>query len=287
MKRIIKILGIGFLLASCGSNYSHTTFLDVECPAMIIYMGNLMHLSDMSCAELETGNDTLSVYFGEFKQEGKPGYWIALFNRDNFISFEVRTPEELQEKGIIDIDFDNSTQKISFHVEHESENNQVKYNWLYKGKRSSNAYVEYISKALENGNKFPNIELQALTGKMISTDMFRGKYLVINWWATTCGPCKSEIPGLNQLVQKYKSHEEIVFLAICFDSKDRLQGFINEREFHYVQTLADDKTAELFGESFPKNLIVDPNGIIVYYSEGGNENTYLDIEKELIKSLKY
>ncbi len=108
---------------------------------------------------------------------------------------------------------------------------------------------------------------------------------MINWWATTCAPCRKEIPGLNKLVDKFNTNPDIEFLAIAFDEKSRLESFLNSQEFKYSQTLGDKKVSKIFGESFPKNIIVNPDGLIVYYSEGGHENKYMEIEKELLKQL--
>ncbi|WP_155960713.1 hypothetical protein [Flavobacterium daejeonense] len=52
-----------------------------------------------------------------------------------------------------------------------------------------------------------------------------------------------------------------------------------------MQTLGNNETAKLFGESFPKNIIINPKGITSFYSEGGNENMYINIEAELKRLL--
>lgn len=51
------------------------------------------------------------------------------------------------------------------------------------------------------------------------------------------------------------------------------------------KTCGSPNTHNTFGESFPKNLIVNPQGMISYYSEGGHENKYLDIDNELKKQM--
>ena len=53
-----------------------------------------------------------------------------------------------------------------------------------------------------------------------------------------------------------------------------------------MQNLGDDKAAKLFGNSFPKNIIVNPQGITTYYSEGAGENKYMDIDEQLKRELK-
>jgi hypothetical protein len=94
------------------------------------------------------------------------------------------------------------------------------------------------------------------------------------------------MPGLNSLVEKYKSNPEVVFLAIAFDDKESVKYFLTKKNFNYMQTLGDSEAAKLFGKTYPKNIIVNPQGITTYYSEGAGENKYMYIDKELIRQLK-
>ena len=106
---------------------------------------------------------------------------------------------------------------------------------------------------------------------------------MINWWTPTCAPCKQEIPGFNKLVDKFRSNTNIVFLSIAFDNKEDVDNYLKVNDFKYLHTLGDKNALKIFGGSFPKNIIVSPIGKITYYSEGGNEQTYLKIEEELLK----
>ena len=85
--------------------------------------------------------------------------------------------------------------------------------------------------------QFPNLKLETLYGDTISIQDYKGKYLVINWWATSCINCWKEIPGLNKLVEKYKSNKDIVFLAIAFDKRDVLEHDLRKKEFNYLHAI--------------------------------------------------
>lgn len=91
---------------------------------------------------------------------------------------------------------------------------------------------------------------------------------------------------MNKLVEKYVKKSNIIFLAISFDKKDRLEYYLKQNPFDYIQTLGDTDTADLFGESFPQHIIVDKNGLVQYISKGGNENTYFTLEKEIKNYIK-
>ncbi len=266
-----------------------TSKLVLGCPKEIEFIKNQINLSDISYSNLETGIDSLSVMFGEFSQEGRKGFWISLFNKDNLLLFTTTQLQTTNDSGfpsnIIDLEFDDSSKKISVQITHNTSTNEIQYLWVNNNQKSNKATIEKIEKPIQKGKRFPTIKVKSLNGDSISVSDFIGKYVVINWWATTCGPCRHEIPGLNTLVDKYQDNPDVVFLAIAFDKKSALEYYLNLKEFKYIQTLGDKEISKLFGESFPKNLIVNPQGMISYYSEGGHENKYLDIDNELIKQM--
>ena len=93
------------------------------------------------------------------------------------------------------------------------------------------------------------------------------------------------MPGLNKLVSKYQANKKIRFIAIADDERGRWEKFLEKKKFDYEQTLSNDATTAIFGDSYPKNIIVSPDGIVKYYSEGGFEEMYWEIDKALIEQL--
>ena len=69
---------------------------------------------------------------------------------------------------------------------------------------------------IEEGVDAPNFTLKNLEGKEVSLNEFRGKYVLVNFWATWCGPCKIEMPSLETLYQRFKN-KNFVMLAISND----------------------------------------------------------------------
>jgi thiol-disulfide isomerase/thioredoxin len=266
-----------------------TSKLVLGCPKEIEFIKNQINLSDISYSNLETGIDTMAVMFGEFIQQGRKGYWITLFSKGNLLTFTMPQLLNTDDSGFpsntINIKFDDSSKKISVQITHNTSTNSIQYLWVNNNQKSKIATIEKIEKPIQKDKMFPLIKVKTLNGDSISISDFSGKYVVINWWATTCGPCRQEIPGLNTLVDKYQTNSDIVFLAVAFDKKSDLEYYLNLKEFKYIQTLGDKEIAKLFGESFPKNIIVNPQGMITYYSEGGHENRYLDIDEELKRQM--
>jgi len=288
---LLFIFGLIFsisIYAQTNDEFLSTKFVS-GCPEDIEPIKKQLGFENLTYANLLTGIDSIKIVFGELTQGNSKGYWISLYFNNNLTSFSTaslikdKSSEYLSNN--IDIKLDNSSKKISLYVKHNPNTNEVLYSWLAGEKRQNELTIQKIEKPLDKNKTLPEFNLTTITDKNIMSTDFRGKFLVINWWATTCAPCRQEIPGLNKLTDKFGSNSNIIFLAIAFDEKDRVESYLKTNEFNYIQTLGDKSIEKIFGESYPKNLIVNPEGIITFYSEGGNENTYQILEKELLKQI--
>lgn len=80
------------------------------------------------------------------------------------------------------------------------------------------------------GDTAPNFSVVTEQGKTITRSDFGGKLLVLNFWASWCPPCISELPSLNQFAQEYKS-QGVVVLGISIDKNERLyKNFLQQRQ---------------------------------------------------------
>ncbi len=293
MRQILAFLIIGLILSITLNGQNKKTFLTSKmlsgCPEEIKPISDQIGLSNLSYSNLDTGIDTIKILFGGLTQGEANGYWISLFSNNKLLTFTTVQLSKNESSdfptNIVDIKYDNSSRKISVQLTHNTLTDEIEYLWVNNKQKSKKATIEKIEKPIQKGKKFPLINVKTLNGESISISDFIGKYVVINWWATTCGPCRHEIPGLNTLVDKYQNNPDVVFLAIAFDEKSDLEYYLNLKEFKYIQTLGDKEISNLFGESFPKNIIVNPQGMTTYYSEGGHENRYLDIDEELKRQM--
>ena len=289
---VILLFGLvftGVLQAQNQESYL-TSKLISGCPADLEPITKQLRLNNLSYSNLETGIDSIKVVFGRMTQGERNGYWISSYINSKLATFStvslLKNESSQSLTNIADISYDNSSKKISVQLTHDPSINEIQYLWVNNNQKSKIATIVKIEKPIQKGKMFPLIKVKTLNGDSISITDFNGKYVVINWWATTCGPCRLEIPGLNTLVDKYQNNSDIVFLAVAFDKKSDLEYYLNLKEFKYIQTLGDKETAKLFGESFPKHIIVNPEGTITFYSEGGNENRYMDIDKELKRQME-
>lgn len=151
---------------------------------------------------------------------------------------------------------------------------KILYSWGGNENWSRNPYIvkEY---ELKVGKKFPIIKIDMPHGDWTNDD--KNKIIVINWWATSCIPCVQEIPGLNKLVEKF-GHKDVEFIAIVWDRENH-RTFITQHSYLYTQCYGDEKITSLLGKVFPRNLIIDKRGIIVYNTTGGHKEKYVELEK--------
>ncbi|WP_425392706.1 TlpA family protein disulfide reductase [Ekhidna sp.] len=274
--RINTIISCVFTLLSFMSFAQEKVQLNEGLPEPFQSVKSYLKPDDASYKFLNTGNDSLQVAFGTILYNGKNGYWSGILIHDKPIMWSLvsLSPISNQVYGdTLDLEFNDKSHVIKVYVTHNAVSNTVSYQWLGNTDISDVAFVQSQSNSIIIGEKMPFFKVSGLDGSIIELDDFQNSYLVINWWATQCRPCVVEMPGLNKLTEKYRDEPEVVFLAISPDDKHVLKSFLGKREFRYSQSIGSKETIELFGNSYPKHLIINPDGKVVYFSSGGSEST--------------
>lgn len=112
-----------------------------------------------------------------------------------------------------------------------------------------------------------NFSFPGLNGGTVSLQDFKGKVVIVDVWATWCGPCRQEIPGFIKLYDKYKDKGlEIIGLAVDQDGAAAVKPFAEENKINYHLAIADMKDVEkIFGPipGIPKTFLIDKEGKIV------------------------
>ena len=118
------------------------------------------------------------------------------------------------------------------------------------------------------GSKFPDFEEKDLTGKPISVSNYKGKVVLVDFWATWCGPCVNELPNVLKAYEKYHPQGfEIVGISLDSD-QEKLANFIKNRKMSWQQFFDGkgwgNKLAAKYGvNSIPATYLLDSDGKIV------------------------
>ena len=125
----------------------------------------------------------------------------------------------------------------------------------------------------------PDVDYIDTTGAAYPRDALVGKVVLVNFWATWCGPCEKEIPDLSKAYQKYKAHG-VVFLGVLIDNPDRQQllDFQSDHDMTYPVVRANRELLASFDnpEAYPTTYIYDRSGKQVYNHMGQVRESELD-----------
>lgn len=112
--------------------------------------------------------------------------------------------------------------------------------------------------------KEANFTLKDLTGKSWTLRELKGQVVLVNFWATWCPPCRSEMPDLNALYEKFKG-QGFVVLAISDEEESKVRPFIEQGGFHYPVLLDPGRVVnkEFIVEGIPKSFVYNREGKLV------------------------
>ena len=135
----------------------------------------------------------------------------------------------------------------------------------------------------KEGNIAPIIKLETNKGYSFDLNDYKGKIVFINFWATWCGPCVSEMPDIQKLYDKY--NENVEFILISSEHKNVIDTFIKEKEYTFpIGYDSDYSNSEKYNTyAIPYTFIIDKEGKVFKSFLGANSfETY---EEFLIKAL--
>ncbi len=131
---------------------------------------------------------------------------------------------------------------------------------------------------LSKGQPAPDFRLKTLDGKEIALSDYRGKIVLINFWATWCPPCKEEMPLFESVYRKYKDRG-FEILAISTDGNlEPVKKFVKEFGLTFPILHDDRNVANLYGvQGLPTSFLIDRDGKIVKVRLG----KYKEIERDV------
>ncbi len=111
----------------------------------------------------------------------------------------------------------------------------------------------------------PPLELKDINGKTVKLSDYKGKVVVLNFWATWCPPCRKEIPGFIELQNQYGT-KGLQFLGVALDEEglSKVKPYVDKNPISYPILIGDPKGVARYGEmgAIPVTFIIDKKGVI-------------------------
>jgi len=139
-------------------------------------------------------------------------------------------------------------------------------------------------------DQLPEFSLAALDGKLTSISDWRGKSLVINFWATWCAPCRREIPLLEGLSEEW-ANRGVTVIGIAVDHRDQVAAFARELKISYPLLIGEQEALDVaarFGVDspvFPFTVFTDRRGDIVALYVGELRKPQADLILSTVQDL--
>jgi peroxiredoxin len=134
----------------------------------------------------------------------------------------------------------------------------------------------------------PAFTLTALTGQQSALSQYKGQVVMVNFWATWCGPCQQEMPLLDQMYKKYKP-AGFTLLGVNVDKEAPAVRELLARKpvsFPVLLDPANQVSKAYHVDDMPSSVIIDRKGAVRYVHRGykpGDENEYQDRIRQLIR----
>ena len=135
------------------------------------------------------------------------------------------------------------------------------------------------AKNTANNTESRNFVLKDMMGKTHVLSQYKGKWVIVNYWATWCPPCLEEVPDLVALYDSRKN-KDVMVLGVVFDfeSASEVSEYVDDMLMSYPIVLGDDDTIKQIGnaEVLPTTYIYNPQGMLVKTKRGKVTKQYLE-----------
>lgn len=146
----------------------------------------------------------------------------------------------------------------------------------------------FVNAPNQEPKRLPEFSLPGLNGQTLSSQHLKDDIVVLDFWATWCAPCVSEIPAFNKLQRNYGSRGvRVIGLAVQSGWASDIRKFLVRHKVRYTVLVGNDQTvADFEAMGFPTTYLVAPGWKVYKKYSGPEENKLAEIERDIETLLK-
>ncbi len=140
---------------------------------------------------------------------------------------------------------------------------------------------------VRNPDPAPELKAKDLDGKELNLDSYKGKVVLLNFWATWCGPCRAEIPSLIRMQEAYKDRLQIIGMDVDDDDPDLLRVFVKKQGINYPIAMTSVPIRLAYGgiAALPTMFVINQDGKVVQKHVGLFNPQLYEIEARALLEL--
>jgi thiol-disulfide isomerase/thioredoxin len=144
-----------------------------------------------------------------------------------------------------------------------------------------------VIRFVRNPDAAPDFKLDDLDGNPLTLAGSHGKVILLNFWATWCGPCREEIPDLIELQTKYKGRLQIIGISVDDEDASAVKKVVDQAGINYPVAMASPEVRMAYGGigALPTSFVLDLEGRVVQKHEGLRNPLLYEIEVRALLGL--
>src|SRR5215470_4026471 len=153
--------------------------------------------------------------------------------------------------------------------------------------QQSQQQQQMVIRFVRNPDPAPDLKAKDVNGNELSLEEYKGKVVLLNFWATWCGPCRAEIPSLIRIQEAYKDRLQIIGMDVDDDNPEQLRAFVKDQGINYPVAMTSDPVRLAYGgiAALPTLFVINQDSKVVQKHVGLFNPALYEIEARALLDL--